>query len=77
MIAITLWQASREVFTGKKPVGALREVLRYDGLYSNAQRLMTMVGNHDAPRFRSLEGGTLTGAKLHTAFTLSVRGTPQ
>ena len=76
-IDFPLWQTSREVFTGKKPVSALREVLRYDGLYSNAQRLMTMVGNHDAPRFWSLEGGSVAGAMLHIGFTLSVRGTPQ
>lgn len=76
-IDFPLWQTSRDVFTGTKPVSALREVLRYDGLYADANRLMTMVSNHDAPRFRSLPGGTLGGARLHTAFTLSVRGIPQ
>jgi glycosidase len=36
-----------------------------------------MANNHDVRRFMSLEGATLEGAMLHTAFTLSVRGTPQ
>ncbi len=30
-----LWRTSQEVFTGKKPVRALRDVLKYDGLYGN------------------------------------------
>lgn len=72
-----LWQTSRDVFTGKKPVRALRSALKYDALYPDASRLVTMVGNHDVARFLSLEGGTLSGAMLHTAFTLAVRGTPQ
>ena len=28
-----LWSASQDVFTGKKPARALRDVLKYDGLY--------------------------------------------
>jgi len=76
-IDFPLWQTSRDVFTGTKPVSALREVLRYDGLYADANRLMTMVSNHDVPRFRSVPGAMLGGARLHTAFTLSVRGIPQ
>jgi glycosidase len=72
-----LWQTSRDVFTHKKPVSALRNTLKLDGLYPDASRLVTMVGNHDVARFLSLEGGTLTGAMLHTAFTLATRGTPQ
>lgn len=72
-----LWQTSIEVFTGKKPVSALRETLKYDALYPDPARLTTMVNNHDVRRFRSLEGGTLAGAMLHTAFTITMRGTPQ
>jgi neopullulanase len=72
-----LWQTSLDVFTGKKPVSALRDMLKYDALYPDPARLTTMVNNHDVRRFLSLEGGTLDGALLHTAFTLTVRGTPQ
>jgi len=72
-----LWQVSIDVFTNKKPVSALRDMLKYDALYPDASRLTTMTGNHDVRRFVSLDGGTVEGAMLHTAFTLTVRGTPQ
>ncbi len=72
-----LWQASIDVFTDKKPVRALRDMLKWDALYPDPARLTTMTNNHDVRRFLSLEGGTLEGAMLHTAFTLTVRGTPQ
>ncbi|HYY59316.1 MAG TPA: alpha-amylase family glycosyl hydrolase [Pyrinomonadaceae bacterium] len=72
-----LWQASCDVFTSKKPVRHLRDQLKYDALYPDASRVTTLLGNHDTRRFISLEGGTLEGAMLHMAFTLTVRGTPQ
>ncbi|MGH8248659.1 MAG: alpha-amylase family glycosyl hydrolase [Gammaproteobacteria bacterium] len=72
-----LWQTAIAVFTNRKPVSALRDVLKYDALYPDAARLTTMAGNHDVQRFVSLEGGTLKGAMLHTAFILMMRGTPQ
>jgi glycosidase len=72
-----LWQTSIDVFTNQKPMHALRDLLKYDGLYPNAARLTTMAGNHDVPRFLSREGATVEGALLHTAFTLTMRGTPQ
>jgi neopullulanase len=73
----SLWSVSLRVFTGRLPVRALRDQLKYDGLYPDPNRVTTLVNNHDTPRFASLEGGSLAGAKLHTAFTLSVRGIPQ
>jgi glycosidase len=72
-----LWQASCDVFTNKQPVRHLRDVLKYDALYPDPLRLTTLTGNHDTRRFLSLEGATLEGMMLHTAFTLTVRGTPQ
>ena len=72
-----LWNTSLNVFTNKLPVQALRDQLKYDGLYPDAAKLTVLANNHDTPRFLSLEGATLTGAKLHTAFILSVRGIPQ
>ena len=72
-----LWRTSQEVFTGKKPARALRDVLKYDGLYRNVNNLTTISGNHDTKRFMSLEGATVEGAMLHLAFLLSVRGIPQ
>ena len=71
-----LWRTSQEVFTGKKPARALRDVLKYDGLYGNVNNLTVMTNNHDTDRFMSLQGATLEGAMLHTAFMLSTRGIP-
>jgi glycosidase len=72
-----LWQASLDVFSGKKPARHLHDTLKYDGLYVDAARLTTMLNNHDVKRTVSIEGMTLEGAMLHTAFLLSVRGIPQ
>lgn len=72
-----LWEASRDVFTGKRPASALRDVLKYDGLYSNVNRVTTLTANHDVDRFMSTPGATLEGAMMHMAFMLSVRGIPQ
>lgn len=72
-----LWRTSQEVFTGKKPARALRDVLKYDGLYPNINNVTVLANNHDTDRFMSLPGATLDGAMMHAAFTLSIRGIPQ
>jgi glycosidase len=72
-----LWRTSQEVFTGKKPMRALCDVLKYDGLYPNINRVTTLQNNHDTDRFMSLKDATLEGAMLHTAFILATRGIPQ
>jgi neopullulanase len=72
-----LWQVSLDVFTGKKPMHALRDQLKYDALYPDPLKITTLTNNHDTPRFMSLAGASLEGAMLHTAFTLTVRGIPQ
>ncbi len=72
-----LWRTSQEVFTGKKPMRALRDVLKYDGFYPNINNVTLLANNHDTDRFMSLPGATLEGAMLHTAFILSTRGIPQ
>ena len=72
-----LWNASLLVFTNKLPMRALRDQLKYDALYPEPSRITMMANNHDTARFMSLEGASLEGAMLHTAFTLSVRGIPQ
>ena len=73
----SLWNVSLDVFTGKKPVRALRDQLKYDAFYPDPSKVTTLVNNHDTPRFMSLKDATLEGAMLHTAFMLTVRGTPQ
>ena len=72
-----LWETSQEVFTGKKPMRALRDVLKYDGLYPNINNVTLLTNNHDTDRFMSLPNATKEGAKLHTAFMLATRGIPQ
>ena len=72
-----LWRTSQEVFTGKKPARALRDVLKYDGLYANINHITVLANNHDTDRFMSLPGATPEGAMMHTAFILSTRGIPQ
>lgn len=72
-----LWKASTDVFTGKKPARALRDVLKYDGLYGNINNIALLTGNHDVDRFMSLPGATPEGAMMHMAFALSSRGIPQ
>jgi neopullulanase len=72
-----LWNASLSVFTNKLPVRALRDQLKYDALYPDPSKLTVLANNHDTPRFLSLEGASTTGAMMHTAFILSVRGIPQ
>lgn len=72
-----LWRTSQDVFTGKKPARALRDVLKYDGLYPNINNVTTLTNNHDTDRFMSLPGATLEGAMMHIAFMLSTRGIPQ
>ena len=72
-----LWKTSTDVFTGKKPARALRDVLKYDGLYGNINNIALLTGNHDVDRFMSLPGATPEGAMMHIAFMLSSRGIPQ
>ena len=72
-----LWKTSTDVFTGRKPARALRDVLKYDGLYGNINNIALLTGNHDVDRFMSLPGTTLEGAMMHIAFMLSSRGIPQ
>ena len=73
----SVWDVSLDVFTGKKPMRALCDQLKYDALYPDPSLVTTLTNNHDTPRFMSLSDATLEGAMLHTAFMLSVRGIPQ
>ena len=72
-----LWNASLRVFTQKAPVWTLAHQLKYDALYPDASNLTVLANNHDTMRFMSLEGASLAGARMHSAFVLSVRGIPQ
>jgi len=68
---------SRDVFAGKKQMKALRDVLRYDSLYPEANRVTTIYDNHDMERTASVKEMNLDGVMLNMAFLLSARGVPQ
>jgi glycosidase len=72
-----LWNASLLVFTNKMPMRFLPHQLKYDALYPDPSKVTVLANNHDTTRFMSLDGATLAGAMMHTAFVLSVRGIPQ
>ena len=72
-----LWNASLLVFTNKMPMRFLPHQLKYDALYPDPSKVTVLANNHDTMRFMSLDGATLAGAMMHTAFVLSVRGIPQ
>jgi glycosidase len=71
------WFVAVNCFAGKTPMTELRRTLRADLLYAAPQRLTTLTDNHDVRRFPSWPGANLDRARLHIAFTLSIRGTPQ
>jgi len=73
----SLWSISLDVFTAQKPMRALCDQLKYDGLYPDPSAITTLTNNHDTPRFMSLPGASLEGAMLHIAFMLGTRGIPQ
>ena len=72
-----LWNTSLLVFTNRAPVRFLSHQLKYDALYPDPSKVTVLANNHDTTRFMSLDGATLAGAMMHTAFVLSVRGIPQ
>lgn len=72
-----LWNASLLVFTNKASMRFLSHQLKYDALYPDPSKVTVLANNHDTTRFMSLPAATLTGAMMHTAFVLSVRGIPQ
>ncbi len=72
-----VWNASLLAFTNKLPLRAVRDQLKFDALYPDASKVTVLINSHDTPRFLSLEGASLEGALMHTAFVISVRGIPQ
>ena len=72
-----LWNASVLVFTNKAPMWFLPHQLKYDALYPDPSKITVPANNHDTTRFMSLAGATLSGAMMHVAFVLSMRGIPQ
>ena len=58
-----LWDTSRHVFTGRMSAKALRDILKYDGLYPDINNVVLLANNHDTDRFMSLPGATKKARK--------------
>lgn len=69
--------AIRQVFAHGASAKQLVQVLEHDDLYVHPSELVTLIGNHDDPRFLSEPGATVQEMKAATEFLLTVRGIPQ
>jgi glycosidase len=71
--------AIRQVFGRDEPMGRLKEVLDADALYPNPTRLVTLLGNHDFPRFMTIAKPDRRWQRLKLAatFLLTTRGSVQ
>ncbi len=63
--------------TGKKPMTAIAESLRADSMYPHPERLVTLLGNHDKPRFLSEPGANPARLRLAFGLLATMRGMPQ
>ncbi len=61
----------------EKSMSLYADVLRQDSLYPHPERLVTLLDNHDTPRFLSEPGATVAKLKLAYAIELTTRGIPQ
>lgn len=67
----------RGAFNQGRPLRDVARILSYDHLYTNANVLVPLIGNHDLARFMSEPGANVTGLKLAYTFIMTMRGTPQ
>ena len=80
----TLWtpfdfplaDALHRAFAEDGPLSAISGILASDALYPHPERLVTLLDNHDMPRFRSDVKST-TAMRLALAVLLTTRGLPQ
>jgi glycosidase len=68
--------ALRDVFAKGEPMTKLSDVLAKDELYAQPERLVTLFGNHDMPRFAEGEKN-VAAERLAFAYVMTTRGTPQ
>jgi glycosidase len=68
--------ALRDVFAKGEPMTKLSDVLAKDELYAQPERLVTLLGNHDMPRFAEGEKN-VAAERLAFAYVMTTRGTPQ
>ncbi len=67
----------RRVFAEGQSVRQLVDILNQDSLYPAPEKLVTLLGSHDVPRFMNEKGATAEGLKLAFTFLLTMRGIPQ
>ncbi|MDQ3753894.1 MAG: alpha-amylase family glycosyl hydrolase, partial [Acidobacteriota bacterium] len=72
-----LFYPIRRAFGEGGPIRDVAQLLAQDQLYTNPRVLVTLLGNHDVPRFMHEKGATIAGLKLAQTFIMTVRGTPQ
>jgi neopullulanase len=69
--------ALRDALTEGKPMTEVTDILRQDALYSHPERLVTFIGNHDLPRFRTQAKGSIPMLKLGVGLLSTLRGMPE
>jgi glycosidase len=67
----------RDVLLKDKQASELEDILGNDWLYSNPDKLVTFLGNHDTVRFMGEPGATREKLKAAFALLLTMRGIPQ
>lgn len=68
---------ARRAFAEGKPLREVAQILAQDQLYARPGMLVTLLGNHDMPRFMGEPGASVAGLNLANTFMLTTRGTPQ
>jgi glycosidase len=67
----------RRAFAQGRPLKEAVWILSHDQLYSNPSVLVTVLANHDMPRFMNEPGATVAGLNLAHTLIMTMRGTPQ
>jgi neopullulanase len=68
---------ARRAFAEGKSLKEVPQMLAQDQLYTRPGVLVTLLGNHDLPRFMSEPGASVAGLNLAHTFIMTTRGTPQ
>lgn len=72
-----LYYSIRRAFGEGQSIRGVAQTLAQDHLYPNPDVLVTLLGNHDIPRFMNEKGATVAGLKLAQTFIMTTRGAPQ
>ena len=73
---IPVYFALRDVFARGKKVEELIKMIANDRLYPHPAALVTILGDHDVPRFLSEKAATADRLRLALTFLMTARGTP-